>query len=42
MNDFLAEIIFKNCEKIRSKNQLEEKLLKQKIDGHQGYKKKLK
>lgn len=42
MNDFLVDEIFKNAQRMRLKNQVEEKLLQRLIDGEKGIKQKLK
>ena len=42
MNDFLVDEIYKNTQRLRSKNQVEEKLLHQIVEGHKGYREKLK
>jgi hypothetical protein len=42
MNDFLVEEIYKNCERLRAKNHVEEKILHQMVEGHKGYREKLK
>lgn len=42
MNDFLVDEIFKNAQRMRLKNQVEEKLLQRLIDGERGIKQKLK
>ena len=42
MNDALIEEIYKNSERVRIKNQVEEKLLYQMIEGHKGFREKLK
>lgn len=42
MNDFLVDEIYKNTQKLRVKNQVQEKLLNEMIEGHKGYREKLK
>lgn len=41
MNDFLCDEIYKNTQRLRNKNQVEEKLLHQIVEGHKGYRAKL-
>ena len=42
MNDFLVDEIYKNAQKLRIKNQIEENMLHQIVEGHKGFKETLK
>ena len=42
MNDFLVDEIFKNAQRMRMRNQVEEKLLQRLIDGDKGIRQSLK
>ncbi|CAF1079049.1 unnamed protein product, partial [Brachionus calyciflorus] len=41
MDDFLVNEIYKNTQRLRSRNQVEEKLLHDVLYGHKGYAEKL-
>lgn len=41
MDDFLVNEIYKNSQRLRSKNSVEEKLLHEILYGHKGYSEKL-
>ena len=42
MNDFLVDEIFKNTQRLRIKNQIQENMLHETVEGHKGYRTKLK
>jgi hypothetical protein len=42
MNDFLVNGIFKNTQRLRVKNQVQEKLLHEFVEGNKGLREKLK